>query len=344
VLAQSTENPIELDEPVELFFTDSTVSQVTPGVMRLIGGRFLNEYPWFAPYLPRIIDELDAGETMTLRQALSGKLAQSSEQNSLAETEADELLTTAADLRSQANEQLEAQAREEARNRPGFRWLREVFSRASNLPDEQSEQALFELRLINMSPRTADALATYIDTFFTGDDAESLRTILNELNAEEIRSVFEIVSDLTDADRTDGMHYSIECYEEFPFNSLDEAQEIFESLRYPALGLLGLSVTEDASAVCEVWPTATAPAIEDETVVSSIPTLVMAGLYDNQTPPSWNRLALEGLTNAYYVEFPNTGHAVISPQLIQVFMARSVATDRVNAGFVFYALLDESML
>ncbi|MEL6319482.1 MAG: alpha/beta fold hydrolase, partial [Cyanobacteria bacterium J06626_14] len=312
VLDRATENPIVLDEPVELFFTDSVVSRVSPGVIRLLVGQFLNQYSWFAPYLPRIIHELDAEDTTTLVQALSGSLVPSSEQDSVALTEANELLITAADLRSQADDLLRAQARDDIRNRPGYRWLRDVFARSSNLPDDQRDDALLDVKLINAAPRGIDVLTTYVNEFFSGDDAEALLMTLNTLEAEEIRSVFEIVSDLTDADTTEGMHYSIECYEEFPFNNLDESQAVYDALRFPALGASGLFVTSQATAICEIWPTAIAPDIENEAVVSAIPTLIMAGLYDTQTPPSWNQLAREGLTNAHYVEFPNTGHAVIS--------------------------------
>ena len=42
-----------------------------------------------------------------------------------------------------------------------------------------------------------------------------------------------------------------------------------------------------------------------------IPTLVLAGEYDLQTPPEWGELAASGLSNSYLIEFPNTGHGVI---------------------------------
>ena len=46
-------------------------------------------------------------------------------------------------------------------------------------------------------------------------------------------------------------------------------------------------------------------------VESDIPTLVLSGEYDLQTPMAWGEDAAEGLTNAYEVEFPNTGHGAI---------------------------------
>ncbi|MDQ3693446.1 MAG: alpha/beta hydrolase [Chloroflexota bacterium] len=42
-----------------------------------------------------------------------------------------------------------------------------------------------------------------------------------------------------------------------------------------------------------------------------MPTLILAGAYDQQTPASWNKLAFVSLPNAYFVEFPMSGHGVI---------------------------------
>ncbi|MEB3357753.1 MAG: alpha/beta fold hydrolase [Synechococcales bacterium] len=304
--------PIPLAEPVELFFSDRVVSRVTPSVMRLLVGQFLNQYPWFAPHFPRIIYELDEGVTTTLEQALAGDLRDTPEGSPSGASETDDLIITAADLRSQADELLRAQAREEVRQRPGYRWLRQVFARASELPDTSRDDAILDLQLINAAPRSVEVLTTYVKEFFTGPAAEALLAELAELDPEEIRSVFEIVSNLTDADTTEGMHYSVECYEEFAFNNLDEAGAIAQSLEFPLLGEAGAFVTDQAAAVCEIWPSGTASTLENEAVRSDIPTLVMAGLYDTQTPPSWNRLAAAELPRSYYVAFPNTGHAVIS--------------------------------
>jgi len=304
--------PIPLDEPVDLFFSDRVVSQVTPSVMRLLVGQFLNQYPWFAPHFPRIIYELNEGVTTTLEQALAGDLRDTPATVLSSSAETNELLITANDLRSQADELLRAQAREEVRQRPGYRWLRQVFARASELPEASRDDAILDLQLINAAPRSVDVLITYVETFFSGEAAAALLASLRELDPEEVRSVFEIVSDLTDADTTEGMHYSVECQEEFFFNNLDEGQVVYEALEFPLLGEAGAFVTEQAAAICDVWPSGVAAALENEGVSSDIPTLVMAGLYDTQTPPSWNRLAAAELTRAYYVEFPNTGHAVIA--------------------------------
>jgi pimeloyl-ACP methyl ester carboxylesterase len=48
--------------------------------------------------------------------------------------------------------------------------------------------------------------------------------------------------------------------------------------------------------------------IEDRAIVSSIPTLVLAGQYDPVTPPDWGRIAASTLANSFFYEFPGVGH------------------------------------
>ena len=45
---------------------------------------------------------------------------------------------------------------------------------------------------------------------------------------------------------------------------------------------------------------------------SDIPTLILAGEYDQNTPASWGRLAGETLSRSHFVEFPATGHGVVA--------------------------------
>jgi pimeloyl-ACP methyl ester carboxylesterase len=51
---------------------------------------------------------------------------------------------------------------------------------------------------------------------------------------------------------------------------------------------------------------------EYQAVISDIPTLVLVGEYDQNTPAVWSRLVAETLSRCYYVEYPNIGHGVIS--------------------------------
>ncbi|MDA4845437.1 alpha/beta hydrolase [Hoeflea poritis] len=63
-------------------------------------------------------------------------------------------------------------------------------------------------------------------------------------------------------------------------------------------------------AECEYWSELRAPDNQRRKLVSSIPTLVLAGELDPATPPYQSRMAVSGLKHAYYFEFPSAGHAI----------------------------------
>ncbi|MEO0407900.1 MAG: alpha/beta fold hydrolase, partial [Cyanobacteria bacterium P01_A01_bin.135] len=321
LLTRLDESPIAVDEPIELFFSGQVVRQVTPAIARLLVSRFLDGEPWFAPYFPRIIHELEAGETATLALALSGQLRDDSDPTA----PADPAALPTEERRSQVEVQWREEARREVRQRPGYSWLNNAYDLASDLPEPIREEALLELNLINAAPRTAGTLKQYVEAYFTEEPATTLLADLEALSPDQVRAAFEVISDLNNSGSTEGMHYSVECHEEFAFNDRERAQAIYEGLSFPLLGTAGWTVTNQIEAVCAVWPSGRAAAIENEPVASDVPTLVMAGAYDSQTPPSWNQLALTPLTNAHYVAFPNTGHGAI---------AYSHCAQQVSAAFI----------
>jgi pimeloyl-ACP methyl ester carboxylesterase len=63
--------------------------------------------------------------------------------------------------------------------------------------------------------------------------------------------------------------------------------------------------------VCASWQAGVADPIENEAVVSDIPTLVLSGRYDPVTSPAWGRLAAETLPNSFVYEFPNVAHGAM---------------------------------
>ena len=107
------------------------------------------------------------------------------------------------------------------------------------------------------------------------------------------------------------MYYAVHYREELPFNDEDEAQDVIDALEFPALAGDPEARVAQYFAVCAVFPTGEAGREETEPVESDIPTLVLAGEDDTQTPLAWGEAATEGLTNAHLVEFPNTGHGAL---------------------------------
>jgi len=108
--------------------------------------------------------------------------------------------------------------------------------------------------------------------------------------------------------RGDGMQYSVWCREETAFESQEEAFALAADLPDVLGDYFAGSFDWD---VCEAWQVGTADPIENQAVISNIPTLVFSGHFDPVTPPAWGRLAAENLANSFFFEFPNMAHGVM---------------------------------
>jgi pimeloyl-ACP methyl ester carboxylesterase len=109
---------------------------------------------------------------------------------------------------------------------------------------------------------------------------------------------------------SEGMYESVQCSEEFPFSTVEQDAAARPDLGQPMLEEYFDASVDGALAICDVWDVPAANAIENQAVVSAIPTLVLAGDYDPVTPPSYGRLAAQTLENGIFVEFPGVGHGI----------------------------------
>jgi pimeloyl-ACP methyl ester carboxylesterase len=108
---------------------------------------------------------------------------------------------------------------------------------------------------------------------------------------------------------SDGMFYTMECYEELGFTNVDEVNQNAQDLPTNIQDAY-LTGSQDYLDFCQQWTNnKMADPSENEPVVSDIPTLLTVGSYDPITPPAWAELAAQTLSNHYYYEFPSTGHS-----------------------------------
>lgn len=113
-------------------------------------------------------------------------------------------------------------------------------------------------------------------------------------------------------DDSEGMNLSVQCREEILFANLDEATTRARSVGMPDLLLETLFATVTLEfEECALWPAGEPEPIENQAVVSDIPTLVLSAQYDTATPPSWGDIAAETLSNSYNFHLPLIGHSVI---------------------------------
>jgi pimeloyl-ACP methyl ester carboxylesterase len=63
--------------------------------------------------------------------------------------------------------------------------------------------------------------------------------------------------------------------------------------------------------ICEVWESEPPPPLENQPVVSDIPTLILSGESDPITPPSWGQAAAGHLSQGQFFVFPGIAHRVL---------------------------------
>ncbi len=110
-----------------------------------------------------------------------------------------------------------------------------------------------------------------------------------------------------------GTYFSVECSEEISFSTPEALTSALNA--YPHLRPFFEGIPENTQAIfdfCDAWGVHEPDPIENQPVVSDIPTLILAGEYDPITPPTWGQRAAETLSTSYFYEFPETGHAVIT--------------------------------
>lgn len=276
------------------------------------------------PLIPRMIAELEQGETATFAAIASGELtaapAEATPEPPGEAPEADAAAATPiaaeADLPAAAD------------------FLDFLQQRIETLPDDEADALVAALLGLDAQPRERESLVALVEGLFP-DDPEArgeLLDLLTRMDEDDVQEVFTVVADrvsLLDF-LTFGMTLpqfnSVECNEEIPFQAFEETVAVAQGLAIPELALGVVQAMANQFAICEVWPSGRAPGFENAPVHSDVPTLILAGAYDVQTPVSWNKSAFVTLPNALFVEAPMSGHGVITysdcaGQIVAAFIA-----------------------
>jgi pimeloyl-ACP methyl ester carboxylesterase len=123
-----------------------------------------------------------------------------------------------------------------------------------------------------------------------------------------------------------GMQMSVQCAEEFPFNTAEEAYTSAQGVQ-PQIAAFYPASVQPLFAICKEWPVIPADPRENLPVSSDIPALILAGDHDPITPPDWGRMVAHDLTHAYFHEFPGHGHWVTRSSRCALSMALAFWND-----------------
>ncbi len=155
--------------------------------------------------------------------------------------------------------------------------------------------------------------------FYGGSETKNLPYVIKQTNEAKYS---EIVKHLRVSWQVDflswGMFFSMQCNEEIPFSTREQMAAASQSVPEQLRGFFGSTWRFD---LCDQWQSGQAEAIENVPVSSELPTLILAGHYDLETPTSWGEAVSQRMPNSFFYEFPNVGHGVLRSESCALDMA-----------------------
>ncbi|HEY1353922.1 MAG TPA: alpha/beta fold hydrolase [Ktedonobacteraceae bacterium] len=123
---------------------------------------------------------------------------------------------------------------------------------------------------------------------------------------------------------SDGMFYSAECSEDWPFLTLQDITTSEQGITPQIVKVFGQEDEQQEYAICQFWKVQRVPATQKQPVTSRVPTLIVTGEYDPITPPANGQEVARTLSQSYFFQFPGQGHGQqyssgCSDQIISAF-------------------------
>lgn len=252
-----------------------------------------------ANFIPRMITELEAGETATYIALRDGVVGTESPETasgshnwdslvrviSTVGVSEDDMMGGLAVLGDMVAEMREADTADAARNAM-LDFLQSTFEEEASLPTM--------LDLVNQMPN------------------DEIDRILAQLNQPMPEPDPDFQAQFVAAFQRNNAQFlltGIVCHEEVPFSSLDNALAEYDNLDIPQIAG---SQTQLAVEVgnCTNYPMPEPPEFYNAPVESDVPTLILQGEFDLRTPLANGQALAEELSNATLVIVPEQGHEV----------------------------------
>jgi len=120
-----------------------------------------------------------------------------------------------------------------------------------------------------------------------------------------------------------GMHYSVNCNDEYPFTDWQAVQTALAAT--PVYAEFGAAL--DSMEVCPAWVSPDAERLDKTPVQSNIPSLILNGEFDPKTPPEWAASTARNLPHSFYFEVKRVGHGAIFESACVVRMVKDFLDD-----------------
>jgi pimeloyl-ACP methyl ester carboxylesterase len=238
------------------------------------------------PYLPKLVDEVERGESSTLVALLRGEVPSPVPPRAMPFSAADEARVTEFVL---------------ALN--GAFLTQEL---------QMDSEAMREWQQLTARNADRSRLSHFIEGHLPAAIAQPLLAQLAQLSEADLALVFAELRSVPVHPITRGANLAVECRDEQPFNNY-----LIAITAHQRLGIPDALVADEVMrlrhywAQCALFPTGVAAHSQTQPVTSTVPVLIFQGGLDTITPPSWAADARRTLPNAIYLEFPGQGHVVI---------------------------------
>lgn len=201
-----------------------------------------------------------------------------------------------------------------------------------NIPQMQAsiEQGIERLETQPIEGLSADAFVEFLGESIADEDvASTIVTIATGTDEELLAMVQSMDGDAGDddgpspadvdaslypfvADVADAMFAAVTCAEEAAYLESKAGPDIAAQFANTTQTVVNrVADFESFVSLCQIFSVPPGGEIETQAVTSSVPTLVLAGTADLQTPPAWSLLADESLPNSQYAEFAGLTHGLI---------------------------------
>ena len=154
----------------------------------------------------------------------------------------------------------------------------------------------------------------------------SMPEMIEEIRQGDYSILRERLALYFDAAGALGMQMSVQCAEEIPFGTAEEAYAVAQGVQ-PQLAVFYPASVQPLFAVCKEWTGVPPDPRENVPVSADTPTLILAGDQDPITPPDWGRMVSQNLSHAYFHEFPGQGHWVTRSSPCALSMALTFWND-----------------
>jgi pimeloyl-ACP methyl ester carboxylesterase len=246
-----------------------------------------------ANYLPRMIAELEAGETTTYLALLNREVGTASPEGLPGSQAVNDLV-----------QQITLAGLQGSNPITGLRALRDVLDGAQAADPRQGMKENAE-RVLADSESLPDILEA-IDAL-TDEEVEQMRGMVSDSSAAPDQATLDLV---TQASARNSAHFllsGIVCLEQLPFSDAQAALARREAQDIPALGRTDAQLATEVGN-CANYPMGEPDPSYGEAVSSAMPVLILQGEYDTRTPPVNGRALAEQLDNATLVMVPQAGH------------------------------------